>query len=57
MMLDYTRIARKLTFTLFTAQSLGSAGFIAAATINSIVGAKLSKTPAWAGVPSGVYLK
>ncbi len=50
-----SRIARKITSTLFVAQSLGSAGFIAAATINSIGGAKLSGEPAWAGVPSSVY--
>jgi MFS family permease len=53
--LDYPFIARKTTLTLFSASSLGSAGFIAAATINTIVGAKLSGEPAWAGVPSGVY--
>ena len=38
------------------AQSLGSAGFIAASTINAIVGAHLSGQPAWAGVPSSIYL-
>lgn len=53
--MDYTRIARKITATLFAAQSLGSAGFIAAATINSIAGARLSGEPAWAGVPTGIY--
>lgn len=55
MSIDYQSVARKITLTLFAAQSLGSAGFIAAATINSIVGAELSQQPAWAGVPSGVY--
>jgi MFS family permease len=54
--LDYRSVARTTTRTLFLAQSLGSAGFIAAATINSIAGAKLSGEPAWAGVPSGIYL-
>ena len=53
--MDYRRVARKITITLFAAQSFGSAGFIAAATINSLVGAKLSGEPAWAGVPSSVY--
>lgn len=53
--MDFNHIARKTTGTLFAAQSLGSAGFIAAATINSIAGAKLSGEPALAGVPSGVY--
>jgi len=52
----YQSIARKLTGTLFIAQSLGSAGFIAAATINTIVGAKLSGHPEWAGVPTSIYL-
>ncbi len=53
---NYSRLARKITAVLFLAQSLGSAGFITAATINSIVGANLGKSPAWAGVPSAVYL-
>ena len=55
MSINYPSIARKITLTLFAAQSLGSAGFIAASTINAIVGAELSHQPAWAGVPSGVY--
>ncbi|MFQ5593677.1 MAG: MFS transporter [Anaerolineae bacterium] len=55
-MTNYSRIARKITATLFLAQSLGSAGFIAAAAINSIVGAELSGQRAWAGVPAAVYL-
>lgn len=54
-MKDYTRIARKITATLLAAQSLGSAGFITAATINTIVGAQLSGHDSWAGVPSAVY--
>ncbi len=54
--MDYSRIARRITGTLFAAQSLGSAGIIAATTVNSIVGAKLSGVPAWAGVPASVYL-
>lgn len=53
---DFVRIGRRTTLTLFLAQSLGSAGFITASTINAIVGAQLSGRPAWAGVPSGVYL-
>ena len=52
---NYSQVARKITLILFAAQSLGSAGFIAAATINAIAGAKLSGQPAWAGVPSSVY--
>jgi MFS family permease len=55
-MVDFSRIARRITFVLFLAQSLASAGFIAAATLNSILGVKLSGGSAWAGVPSAVYL-
>ena len=54
-MTELSRMARKLTFTLFLAQSLFSAGFIAGATVNSILGAKLGGDP-WAGVPSAVLL-
>lgn len=53
---NLARIARKITFILFMEQSLASAGFIAAATLNSIVGAKLSHQSDWAGVPTAVYL-
>jgi MFS family permease len=51
-----TRVARKIVFVLFIEQSLASAGFIAAATLTSIVAAKLSNHPNWAGVPTAVYL-
>jgi MFS family permease len=54
--MDHTVLARKITNTLFAAQSLGSAGFIAASTISAIVGAKLSGNAALAGLPSAVYL-
>ena len=40
---------------LFANQSLASAGFIAAATLNSIIGAKLGGSASFAGVPSAVY--
>ncbi len=53
---DFGRIARKTTAVLFAQQSLASAGFIAAATLNAIVGAKLAGDARWAGVPSAVYL-
>ncbi len=53
---DLARAARKITFILFLAQSLASAGFIAAATLTSILGAKLGGGPSWAGVPTAVYL-
>ncbi|WKZ41392.1 MAG: MFS transporter [Anaerolineales bacterium] len=49
-------IARKITGILFATQSLASAGFIAAATLNSIVGRDLSQNASWAGVPTAVYL-
>jgi len=49
-------VARKITVILFAQQSLASAGFIAAATLNSIVGAALASNPAYAGVPSAVHL-
>ena len=54
-MTELSRTARKITLVLFIAQSLASAGFIASATVNSILGAKLGGNP-WAGVPSAVYL-
>jgi MFS family permease len=55
-MTDFARIARRTTWILFTAQSLASAGFIAAATLNAILGAKLANSALWAGLPSAVYL-
>jgi MFS family permease len=53
--MDLTRLARKITFTLFLAMSLGSAGFIVAATVNTIVGADISGNPAWAGLPAAMF--
>lgn len=47
--------ARRITWTLFAAQSLGSAGFLISATITPIVGAALSGRAHWAGVPAAVY--
>jgi MFS family permease len=55
-MTNLESIARKITGILFAQQSLASAGFIAAATLNSIVGKELSGHSNWAGVPSAVYL-
>jgi len=54
-MTNLSRAARKITWILFANQSLSSAGFIASATINSIIGAKLGGSAAFAGVPSAVY--
>jgi MFS family permease len=53
--MDLSRLARKITFTLFLAMSLGSAGFIVAATVNAIVGADISGNPAWAGLPAAMF--
>jgi MFS family permease len=55
-MQDLESIARRITAVLFAQQSLASAGFIAAATLNSIVGAKLANNASWAGLPTAVYL-
>lgn len=55
-MTDFQRIARKITFILFAAQSLASAGFIAAATINPILGAKLASDRSLATLPTAAYL-
>jgi MFS family permease len=55
-MTDFSRLARKLTWVLFANQSLSSAGFIASATLNSIIGTKLGGSPSYAGVASAVYL-
>jgi MFS family permease len=55
-MTDLSKAARKITWVLFANQSLASAGFIAAATINSILGAQLGGNDYWTGVPSAVYL-
>jgi MFS family permease len=55
-MKDYDRIARKITFVLFLSQGLSSAGFIAAFTVNALVGVDLSGKQAMAGVPGGLYV-
>jgi len=50
----YSRIARRITVTLFATQSLVSAAFVASGTVGVIVAAQLSGNLAWAGVPSSV---
>jgi MFS family permease len=55
-MKDHNRIARKITIVLFLSQSLSSAGFIAAFTVNALVGVELSGQRAMAGVPGAVYV-
>ncbi len=53
---DYAAAARRITLTLFAAQSVTSAGFVAASTVGALAGAQLSGRPTWAGVPAAVYL-
>ncbi len=48
------KTARKITLTLFAAQSLTWAGFIAIGTVLTILGTELSGHPTWAGVPFAV---
>jgi MFS family permease len=55
-MTDFKRIALKITSILFITQSLASAGFIAAAAINPILGAKLASDRSLATVPTAAYL-
>jgi len=55
-MKDYDHIARKITIVLFLSQSLSSAGFIAAFTVNALVGVDLSGKQAMAGVPGGILV-
>jgi len=55
-MRDYDSIARKITAVLFVSQSLSSAAFIAAFTVNALVGVELSGRAAMAGVPGAVYV-
>ena len=55
-MRDFDRIARKITIVLFLSQSLSSAGFIAAFTVNALVGVDLTGQRAMAGVPGGLYV-
>ena len=51
-----TRAARRITWTLFVVQGLGSAALIANATVNPIVGAELSGREALAGLPGTLLL-
>ena len=53
---DYAQIARKITIVLFLSQSLSSAGFIAAFTVNALVGVELTGQQAMAGVPGALYV-
>ncbi|MEO8500524.1 MAG: MFS transporter [Vicinamibacteria bacterium] len=53
--MPFTVAARKLKWTLFGAQALGSAGFLVASTVTPIVGAELSGRLSFAGVPTAFY--
>jgi MFS family permease len=55
-MTDFSKLARRITIILFVEQSLASAGNIAAATVNPIVGAQLAAVILLPGVPTAVYL-
>jgi hypothetical protein len=55
-MKDYDRIAGKITGVLFLSQSLSSAGFIAAFTVNALVAVDLTGQTAMAGVPGALYV-
>jgi MFS family permease len=51
----YRPIARKITWTLFIAQCFGSAGFLAVATVSSIVGRNLTGSDSLATIPEAIY--
>jgi len=48
-------LARRIRNVLFASQSLGSAAFLVASTVNAIAGAMLGGSAAWAGAPSAIY--
>ena len=55
-MTDFSKLARRIVIVLFISQSLYSAGNIASATVNPIVGAQLGGSDYWTGVPTAVFL-
>jgi len=55
-MKDISKLALRITIVLFVMQSLASAGNIASAVVNPIIGAKLGGSDYWTGVPTAVYL-
>lgn len=55
-MTELSKLGRRITIVLFIMQSLASAGNIASATVNPIVGAQLGGSDYWTGVPTAVYL-
>ena len=50
------RGAIRIRRTLFIGQSVFSAGYLAAVTLASILGAALARNPAWAGLPAAALL-
>lgn len=48
-------LANKIVWTLFVAQSLGSAGFLAASTVTSIAGRQLTGSDSLATMPGAIY--
>ena len=52
---ETARLARRIRNVLFASQSLGSAAFLVASTVNAIAGAMLGGSAAWAGAPSAIY--
>ncbi|HEY5731978.1 MAG TPA: MFS transporter [Anaerolineales bacterium] len=55
-MTDFSKLARRITVVLFITQSMYSAGNIASATVNPIVGAQLGGSDYWTGVPTALFL-
>jgi len=55
-MTGVSKFARRIVIILFISQSLYSAGNIASATVNPIVGAQLGGSDYWTGVPTAVFL-
>ena len=55
-MTGVSKFARRIVVILFISQSLYSAGNIASATVNPIVGAQLGGSDYWTGVPTAVFL-
>lgn len=51
---DCPRITRRVTGTLFAAQSLSRAAFVACGTVSALVAVHLGGQAAWAGVPAAV---
>ncbi|MEK6222450.1 MAG: MFS transporter [Chloroflexota bacterium] len=54
--MELTKISRRITTTLFTAQSISSVGIIPVATVLTIVATQLTGDASMAGIPSAVIL-